>query len=91
MLIVGLIGWQVLVTIAGIRAIVTRDRGAPRYSVVESTVLSGRTAKRGFRHRVLAEAKRGRAGEIFYWVFLVGLAAHVGVWIHAATMSPTPG
>ena len=90
-LLVGIIGWQLQVMIAGMRSITRREPDAPRYSVFQSLVLSTRAANQDFRRHALAEAKRGKIGDLFYYIFLFGLAAHIGFWIYAAKALPAAG
>ena len=86
MVLAGFIGRQAVQALVGARQIVNRNPEEAGYSVMEEQVLSGRSANRDFKAQVGRKSLGTGAGRLFFWVLVLGLVAHAGFWIYAATV-----
>lgn len=86
MVLVGFVGRQLVHLAVGARTIAAKGDTAPRYSPAEEQLLAARNANRAFKAEVERRALGTRLGRLFFYLLLLGLAAHAGFWVYAATM-----
>lgn len=80
----GFAGWQIGNFFVGARVIVARDELAPKYSWIREKLLPGYLANQPFKREVAEQQLNGGIGRFFFFIMLLGLAAHIGFWIYAA-------
>jgi len=85
--LIGYLGWQLMVVLAGGKSIAKDDPNAPKFSVIRSIALAPWLSNREFKKKAVTDADGTTAGRWFFYLFIAGIVSLIASFAYVAMLA----